>query len=176
MIRRVIACLAFALALVPAACSGSSDGPDPQASAPASSGPPTGAPSVPTAAALPTAASSADILRAVCRATDSAASGQLFQEALAIGGGEQGRALRVKVAATYSEFADRLTQASAYATGDLRQTLTEWASASVEVARFVAEEEPRRGLVIDYGPAQKRADTARDAAEAICGHPLPNSR
>jgi hypothetical protein len=172
VIRRVIASLAFALALVPAACSGSSDEPDPQASAPPSSGPPTG----PTAAASPTAASSADILRAVCRATDSAASRQAFQAALAIGGGEQGRALRVKVAATYSEFADRLTQVSAYATGDLRQTLTKWASASVEVARFVAEEQPRRGLVIDFGPAQKRWDTARDAAEATCGHPLPNIR
>jgi hypothetical protein len=106
---------------------------------------------------------------------DTAAYDQLLTEALAVGDKENdGSALRADVAETYRDFADQLTLITLQAPGKLGPTLTDWASASTEVARFVAGTQPRAGLVIDYGPAHKRWEAARKTAEGICGHRLPD--
>jgi hypothetical protein len=121
--------------------------------------------------------SSAADLREVCKTLDAAANTQLLDEALAVAGGEKGHALRARVAGTYDRFAQHLIdialRGEVEAPADLVPELLNWATASTEVARFVAQTEPGPGLVIDYGPAHPQWNAARKAAEGKCGHPLP---
>lgn len=165
MRAQTIAPLAAALALVLAGCSQHSDEPGtrhrtaPQAS--------------PSPAATTTAAPSTDHTRFVCRTVDAAAFDQLLAASLAVAGDTKGPALRAGVAASYRDLADRLAQAAPLAPATLRSALTRWASTSIDVARFVTENQPRPGLVVDFGPAEPRWNAAREAAEKICGHPLP---
>jgi hypothetical protein len=168
-VPKTIAPLAVVLALVLAACSERRDDRDGQEDAPPAASVP-----LSSSAAATTTSSGVDSMRDVCQIVDVEASRQLVAEAMAIGGNEKGPVLRAGVAATYSDFADRLSQVALEAPGNLRSALTEWASASTEVARFVAGSNPGPGLVVDYGPAQPRWNAARKAAENICGHRLPN--
>jgi hypothetical protein len=106
---------------------------------------------------------------------DAAAYGQLIAMSLAIGDRtRQGAALRADVARTYEDFAARLTLIRAQAVGRLSAALTQWASAGTAVGHYVAEKKPRPGLVIDYGPTEKRWDATQKATEKICGHDLPD--
>jgi hypothetical protein len=168
MVRKAIGWLvAVAVGLAVGGCSGESGGDvAPTAVSPPSSG----------SAVTATTSSSADDMREVCEITDSVVNDQLLDMALAIGSGEEGPALRASVVDSYDGFARRLIdialRGEVEAPADLVPVLLEWASASTAVARYIAETEPAPGLVIDYGPTQPRWDSARKAAEGVCGHPL----
>jgi hypothetical protein len=170
MIRKATAALAAVLVL--AGCS------EPVGVRGGQEGAPTTASQPPVSSTVATATatvSSVDAALYVCQSVDTAAFNQLLNEALAIGRNKSGPALRAQVAVTYSTFAERLSRIAPLAKGDLRVALTKWAAASTEVAKFVAGKKPRRGLVVDFGPAQPRWDAARKAAEKVCGHPLPKT-
>ncbi|MFD6174333.1 hypothetical protein [Streptomyces coeruleorubidus] len=106
---------------------------------------------------------------------DTAAYNQLLGMALAIGDEKKNDSvLRADAAKTYQKFADHLSLIAPQAQGSLRPALTEWATASTAVARYIAEKKPRAGIVIDFGPTEKRWDAAQKAAEKVCGHDLPD--
>lgn len=168
--RKTVIPLAMVLALALAGCSDQSSGRDAQGGAPR-----TTAPSPSSSTATTTASPSVDAIPEVCRTVDTAAYNQLLAMALVIGDKKKNDSvLRADVAKTYQDFADRLSLIAPQAPGNLRPTLTEWASAGTAVARFIAEKKPRAGIVIDYGPTEKRWHAAQEAAEKICGHDLPD--
>ncbi|WP_432082758.1 hypothetical protein [Streptomyces sp. WAC 04229] len=90
----------------------------------------------------------------VCQRVEMAARNQLIAMALAIGGEEKSGSM-------------------VQADGKLRPALTKWATASTAVARYVAEQKPRAGLVINFGPTEKQWDGAQKTAEKMCGQGLP---
>lgn len=161
--RRNTAGLVLLVVLAVAGCTSRTGGPVGQAGPSGSTSPP------------PTTTTTVDTTFDVCESLDTAAYSQLLSIAAAIGGDEEGAALRANVAATYTDFAENLNLIVAMADGNLRTALIDWATASVEVAQFVATTEPGPGLVIDFGPAHPRWQAAKAAAEKECGHPLPNN-
>ena len=122
-----------------------------------------------------TATSSTQATPEICRTVDTAAYNQLLAMALAVGDKKkEGPVLRTDAAETYQDFAYHLSLIAPQAHGNLRSALTEWATAGAVVARYIAEKKPRAGLVIDYGPTEKRWDAAQKSAEEVCGHGLPD--
>jgi hypothetical protein len=75
-----------------------------------------------------------------------------------------------------TRFARQLDFLVATAPADLAPTLMRWASASTDVAQFVARTKPKRGIVVDLGPPHDRWQAAEKETEKICGHPLPDTR
>ncbi|MBZ6081157.1 hypothetical protein KVH15_08875 [Streptomyces olivaceus] len=124
-----------------------------------------------TAAASPVAGPAAE----VCRTVDTAARNQLIAGALALGDeNEEDSVVRADTATTYRNFAAELRLIAPRAHGELRSALTKWAGAGTAVGRYIAENEPRAGYVIDFGPTEKQWDAGRKAAEKVCGHELPD--
>lgn len=166
MTRKTIAPLAVVLVLMTAGCADRREA-APPANATTTSGP-AGTSTTTTTSARVDATSQA------CEFLDTAAMSQSFNAAIAIAE-QEGPAMRASVAATYSTFADTVAMISQSAAGDLRPVLTEWASASREVAQFVLGHEPSPGMVLELGPAHPRWLAAEKSAEDICGHPLPDT-
>ncbi|MFB6549813.1 hypothetical protein [Streptomyces sp. NPDC056405] len=103
-----------------------------------------------------------------------AARNQLIAMALAISGETKSDSVvRADAAETYRNFADDLLLVAPRSDGNLRPALTKWATASTAVARHIAEQKPRAGLVIDFGTTEKQWDGAQKTAEKICGQDLP---
>ncbi|MBZ6287734.1 hypothetical protein ACF1HU_13310 [Streptomyces olivaceus] len=138
---------------------------------PSPSPPRSGSGSAATAAASPVAGPAAE----VCRTVDTAARNQLIAGALALGDeNEEDSVVRADTATTYRNFAAELRLIAPRAHGELRSALTKWAGAGTAVGRYIAENEPRAGYVIDFGPTEKQWDAGRKAAEKVCGHELPD--
>ncbi|MFJ7242322.1 hypothetical protein ACIQWB_35075 [Streptomyces olivaceus] len=111
----------------------------------------------------------------VCRTVDTAARNQLIAGALALGDeNEEDSVVRADTATTYRNFAAELRLIAPRAHGELRSALTKWAGAGTAVGRYIAENEPRAGYVVDFGPTEKQWDAGRKAAEKVCGHELPD--
>lgn len=162
MRRKTFICLTMVPGLVLTGCSGqSSDRGGERAATPSPSGSPT-----------TTTSSSIDD---VCRTVATAANSQLLTAALAVADRQKENSeVRAGVARSYLSFAAHLSLLTEQAPGNLRPALTEWASASTAVAHYIQEKKPRAGIVIDYGPSQKRWEAAKKAAEKVCGRPLPD--
>ncbi|MBZ6229293.1 hypothetical protein [Streptomyces olivaceus] len=142
----------------------------PVSAAPSTS--PTPSPSPPRSGSTSPAAGPA---AEVCRTVDTAARNQLIAGALALGDeNEEDSVVRADTATTYRNFAAELRLIAPRAHGELRSALTKWAGAGTAVGRYIAENEPRAGYVIDFGPTEKQWDAGRKAAEKVCGHELPD--
>jgi hypothetical protein len=171
--RKTIIPLAMVLALALAGCSDQSSDRGGQEGAPRTNAP---SPSGSTGSTAATTASpSVEATPETCRTVDTLAYSQLVAMALAIGDENNNDAeLRADAAKSYEDFADRVSLIAPQAPENLRPALTEWASAGTAVARYITAKKPRAGLVIDYGPTQKRWNAAQKAAEKICGQDLPD--
>ncbi|MDL4818662.1 hypothetical protein [Actinomadura opuntiae] len=168
MSGKTVTGLAIVLALALIGCSDSSSSRGEQ------EGTPRTAPSASRLTATPTASSSADV-GAVCQTVDTAAWNQAVAATLAVGANKKNySALRADVAETYRDLADQLSAIAPQAPQKLRSALTRWVSASTAVARFIARQQPRPGIVIDYGPPEKQWEAAQKAAEKKCGRRLPD--
>ncbi|WP_033289559.1 hypothetical protein [Amycolatopsis jejuensis] len=117
----------------------------------------------------------AELTRSVCLFVNDAASTQLLDETLAVGGGAKGPAVRTGVATSYDGFARRLAQLALQSPEKLRSALADWTGASTEVAKYVTATEPSPGVAVDYGPAQPKWNAARKTTEQLCGHKLPDT-
>lgn len=82
--------------------------------------------------------------------------------------------VRADTATAYRNFAAELRPIAPRAHGALRSALTKWAGAGTAVGRCNAENEPRAGYVIGFGPTEKQWDAGRKAAEKVCRHELPD--
>lgn len=158
----------LAIVLVLAGCSGQPENQAPQPTVTTST---TSSTPVTTTAATTTAV--VDRTARVCELVDAAAFSHLFAQGMAIGRYKDGAQLRTATAGLYEDFAARLGSIANHAEGALRTALIEWAATSTEVGQYVAKTKPKRGIVIEYGPAHPRSQAAEKAAEAVCGHDLP---
>ncbi|MBE1467846.1 hypothetical protein [Kibdelosporangium phytohabitans] len=166
--------LAVSLVLVLAGCSGqaANQATQPAVTSTGSSAPVT-TPAVTTPAVTSTVA--VDRTAAVCKLVDSAMYTHLLSQGAAIGRYKDDDAqLRTAFAGIYKDFAVRLGLFGKQAEAALRTALADWAAATAEIGDHIATRRPKRGLVVDFGPAEARAKTARKAAETVCGHPLPS--
>lgn len=158
---------AVLLALVASAVTGcSGPGPDPRpatASAPATSTP------VPATTTPDPAA-----VAGVCDTVDTLVTSYLLDEAFAVTAEPaEGPAYRGRIAEIRQNLALRLLDLGLEAGGELGAALVGWSAANSEVARFVAENEPGPGNVVEYGPAQQRANAAQATVESLCGRSIP---
>lgn len=168
---RTIVALAVVVPLGLAGCSAKKDDPGGQTAAPQATSQSSATPTTAT-----TTTSSVSATLADCQLLDATAFSQLMAMGAALGRDKNDAPLRANVAATYSDMAKRLSQIAVQASASLRPAVSEWASATAAVAQYIAGNKPRPGLVIDYGPTEAPWEAAREATEAICGHPLPDTK
>jgi hypothetical protein len=94
---------------------------------------------------------SLDIDALVCQSVNAELLSHTFAELNAMSA-EDGTE-RAAVAKKYVNLAGELRRiANSTPLGSLYETLTEWLTASLDVAAYVADREPEPGIVIDYGP------------------------
>ncbi|TDD79505.1 hypothetical protein E1293_23195 [Actinomadura darangshiensis] len=162
--RKTVLCLAMVPGLVLTGCSGKSS----------DQGGQQGASRTATPSPSGSSAATTSSLDASCQTVSTVANSQLFAAALAVAGRNKEKTeIGADVAKTYRDFARQLILLAPQAPVNLQPALTEWASASTAVARFVAKNKPGPGVVVDLGPPDKRWKAAKKAAEKVCGRELP---
>lgn len=109
----------------------------------------------------------------ICEELNSAAYSRSLDELSAIAADQSYPEIRKGVADAYADFANALTQTTLRADDGFRPVLTDWTSASNEVASYIYASNPGSDTVVDYGPSFPRWQAAEKAAEGVCGHELP---
>ncbi len=168
MPRSLLAVPVVLMALVSTGCSQEPDGRSAQQAARPTTSPSSSGPATPATVSTPV-----DTTRADCRLLDTLVSDLLFKVGMSGGDRNDHASVRAGVTMAYGSFADHLGELKTLTSERLRPVLEEWASASAEVANYVAGTEPPPGVVVDLGPSHQDWRDAEKAAEEVCGHSLP---